>query len=128
MDTISNEIIRITVRKVSDNTSVVTIQGEIDLYTSPKIKESLYGLINKGKHHLIINLQGVRHLDSAGLGILVGRLRDVREVGGSLYIVCTKPLILKIFQITGLDKAFSICESDEDALQAISKQVQVKAK
>jgi anti-sigma B factor antagonist len=98
-----------------DGRTIVSVGGEIDVYTAPKLRERLVDLINAGHYHLVINLEGVDFLDSTGLGVLVGVLKRVRAHEGSLHLVCTQERLLKIFRITGLAKVFPIHDSVEDA-------------
>ncbi|MBA2426280.1 MAG: STAS domain-containing protein [Actinobacteria bacterium] len=98
-----------------DSYAVVDVAGEIDVYTAPKLREKLIELVSAGSHHVIVNLEGVDFLDSTGLGVLVGALKRVKAHDGSLALVCTQDKILKIFQITGLDKVFAIYSSEGEA-------------
>jgi len=101
---------------------VVTVEGEIDISTAPRLRELLIDLAGKGNCQLIVDLEKVGFLDSTGLGVLVGGLRRVRPHDGSLDLVCTQERILKIFQITGLTKVFGIYQSVDQAIAAKSKQ------
>lgn len=94
---------------------LVEVQGEIDVYTSPKVKEIINELIDKGNYNLMINLEEVRYIDSTGLGVLIGALKRVREHNGNITLICTNPQIKKIFNITGLVKIFGIYKSEEEA-------------
>jgi anti-sigma B factor antagonist len=105
-----------------DGTEVVTAEGEIDIYTAPRLRELLTDLAGKGSCHLIVNLDKVGFLDSTGLGVLVGGLKRVRPHDGSLDLVCTQEPILKIFKITGLTKVFGIYQTVDQAIAAKSKQ------
>src|ERR1700687_5867154 len=99
--------------------SVVDLNGEIDVYTSPKVKETISDLIDKGHYTLIINLENVRYIDSTGLGVLIGGLKRVREHSGTVHLVCTNPQIKKIFDITGLVKIFGIYDDEAEAQKAL---------
>ncbi|HPU13592.1 MAG TPA: STAS domain-containing protein [Aeromicrobium sp.] len=90
---------------------VVTVDGEIDVYTAPKFREVIVGAIESGNTRLIVDIESVDFLDSTGLGVLVGALKKVRASNGSLDIVCTSDRLLRIFAITGLDKVFGIKSS-----------------
>lgn len=107
----------ITTRTV-DPFEVIEIGGEIDVYTAPRLREAIVAAVEEGHHRLIIDVQKVDFLDSTGLGVLVGALKRVRADDGSLDIVCTHERILKIFEITGLDKVFGLHASVEDAAAA----------
>lgn len=102
------------VRKV-DSYSVVDVEGEIDVYTAPKLREKLIELVSEGSYDVVVNLEAVDFLDSTGLGVLVGALKRVKAHDGSLSLVCTQDKILKIFKITGLTKVFPIHDSVEEA-------------
>jgi len=94
---------------------VIEIGGEVDVYTAPRLREAIVAVVEAGRHRLIIDVQQVEFLDSTGLGVLVGALKRVRADGGSLDIVCTQERILKIFEITGLDKVFGLHASVDEA-------------
>ena len=94
---------------------IIEVGGEIDVYTAPKLREAIVAAVDAGHTNLIIDVQKVEFLDSTGLGVLVGALKRVRADGGSLDIVCTQERILKIFEITGLDKVFGLHTTIEDA-------------
>ena len=97
---------------------VIDVQGEIDMYTAPRLRELLIDLAGKGSYQLIVNLDKVGFLDSTGLGVLVGGLKRVRPHDGSLDLVCTQERILKIFRITGLTEVFGIYETVDQAIAA----------
>lgn len=107
----------VNTRELSPKVALAEIQGEIDVYTSPKVKEGLLELIEKGKYNLVISLEDVRYIDSTGLGVLIGMLKKVREHNGTIGIVCSNPQIKKIFNITGLVKIFGIYKNQEEALK-----------
>jgi len=95
--------------------TVVAVGGEIDVYTAPKLRETLVDLVNVGRFRLVVDLEAVDFLDSTGLGVLVGGLKRLRAHDGTLRVVCTQERLLKIFRITGLTKVFAIHESVADA-------------
>jgi anti-sigma B factor antagonist len=109
--------IKVNVKAADDKAFVIEVQGEIDVYTSPRVKESINDLIEKGNYNLVINLEGVRYIDSTGLGVLIGALKKVREHNGRIILICNNPQIKKIFNITGLVKIFEIFKTEEEALK-----------
>lgn len=98
--------------------TVITVSGEIDVYTAPKLREKLISLVEEGSYQLIADMEGVEFLDSTGLGVLVGGLKRVRAHDGWIDLVCTQSRILRIFKITGLNKVFSIYSSVAEAIAA----------
>jgi anti-sigma B factor antagonist len=101
-----------------DGIEVVDVEGEIDVYTAPRLRELLIDLVNKNNYQLVVNMEKVEFLDSTGLGVLVGGLKRVRAHDGSLDLVCTQERILKIFRITGLTKVFGIHNTVDEAIAA----------
>ena len=96
--------------------TVIAVNGEIDVYTAPRLREMLIRLVDEEKYHLIVDMEGVEFLDSTGLGVLVGGLKRVRSHDGGIDLVCTQGRILRIFRITGLSKVFSIFDSVDPAV------------
>jgi anti-sigma B factor antagonist len=101
-----------------DGIEIVDVEGEIDVYTAPRLRELLIELVNNGFYQLVVNMEKVEFLDSTGLGVLVGGLKRVRAHDGSLNLVCTQERILKIFRITGLTKVFGIHDTVDEAIAA----------
>jgi anti-sigma B factor antagonist len=99
-----------------DGIEIVDVEGEIDVYTAPRLRELLIDLVNNGHYQLVVNMEKVEFLDSTGLGVLVGGLKRVRAHDGSLDLVCTQERILKIFRITGLTKVFGIHDTVDEAI------------
>ncbi|HEX9031483.1 MAG TPA: STAS domain-containing protein [Streptosporangiaceae bacterium] len=99
-----------------DGIEIVDVEGEIDVYTAPRLREMLIDLVTNGNHQIVVNMEKVEFLDSTGLGVLVGGLKRVRAHDGSLDLVCTQERILKIFRITGLTKVFGIHATVDEAI------------
>ncbi len=96
--------------------TVVEVGGEVDVYTAPRLREAVVTAIESGSTRMVIDVENVEFLDSTGVGVLVGALKKVRSGGGTLDIVCTQPRLLKIFDITGLDKVFGLHTSVSEAV------------
>lgn len=96
---------------------VVSLKGEVDVYTSPRLKQEIVDAIDSGCVNLVVDLRRLDFIDSSGLGVLVGGLRRVKEKGGTLRLLCDKESILKVFRITGLDRVFPVFDNAEAAQQ-----------
>ena len=103
-----------------DDYTIVTICGEIDLYTAPRLHSELAGLLAEGMPaRVVIDMSGVEFCDSTGMNVLLSCLRRARERGGELEIAAPKPAVRKILQVTGLDSVFTVVE-DAD-LRGVSR-------
>ncbi len=98
--------------------AVLQMAGEMDVYTSPKLRKQVADLAEGGVIHVIADLRGIDFLDSTGLGALVGGQKRLRIREGSLMIVTDGGRILKLFQITGLTHAFALHSCVMDAISA----------
>ncbi|MCW2752792.1 MAG: anti-anti-sigma factor [Marmoricola sp.] len=105
----------LTTRQDGERT-IVSVGGEIDVYTAPKLRDKITELVNAGHHDLFIDMEEVEFLDSTGLGVLVGGLKKIRAQDGSMALICSQDRLLKIFRITGLAKVFTIHPSEAVAL------------
>jgi anti-sigma B factor antagonist len=97
---------------------VLTLTGEVDIYTSPVLKSALAAAAADGCTTLVVDLNGVGFIDSSGLGVLVGALRRAREAGGDLRVVSVQDSIARILRITGLDHVFVLHATLDEALEA----------
>ena len=102
-------------RPVDADTHVVSVAGEIDLFTAPEFKQRVSAPIDEGRTHVIVDLTETTFIDSSSLGVLIGAHRRLRRLEGTLVIVCSNDSIVKTFRITGLDGVFTIVNTLDEA-------------
>jgi len=107
----------VELEKHDDETAVVILAGEIDIYSAPRFKEVLLGAIDNGARHIVVDLCKVTFIDSTALGVLVSGAKRVRPSAGTLDIICTDSNIVRIFEITGLNRIFGIYSTRSEALK-----------
>ena len=98
---------------------LVSLTGEVDLYTAPEFKQQLLEITNQGGTQVVVDFTNTTFIDSTTLGVLVGAVKRLRANDGELSLVCSDRNITKIFEITGLDRVFTIHTSREKAVAAI---------
>jgi anti-sigma B factor antagonist len=96
--------------------AVISLRGEIDVYTAPRLRQALIDLVEGGSKDIVVDMDKVDFLDSTGLGVLVGGLKRVKSNEGEMKLVVTQDRIMKIFDITGLAKVFPMFGSLDEAL------------
>jgi len=101
---------------LGDGKYVISLSGEVDLYTAPEFKQQLLEVIDQGGRDVIVDLSNTTFIDSTTLGVLVGGVKRLRTNEGQLSLVCSDRNITKIFEITGLDRVFAIHPTREAAL------------
>ena len=95
--------------------AVVSVYGEVDLYTAPRLQAELASLVRDGAGRVVVDLSGVEFCDSTGMNVLLSAMKRLREHGGSLELASPRPAVRRILQVTGLDTVFSV----HDALPAL---------
>ena len=96
--------------EINENTLEVKPVGEVDIYTSPELKNKIYELIEEKNINILINGEVLDYIDSTGLGVLMGIYKKLQEKSLNISIINLKPNIYKLFDITGLNKIFNIQE------------------
>jgi len=104
---------------ISDGAYVIALAGEVDLYTAPEFKQRLLDVIGKGAKNVIVDFSDTTFIDSTTLGVLVGGVKRLRTNDGQLSLVCSDRNITKIFEITGLDRVFTIYPTRQEAVDQI---------
>ena len=94
--------------------TIVTPRGEIDLGTVEVFRGVLIELFIQGRVHVLVDLDDTTFFDSMGFGALVAARRKAQVFKGSLGIICSNPRLISLFQITGLDRVFTITSSVQE--------------
>ncbi|RST74037.1 STAS domain-containing protein [Siminovitchia acidinfaciens] len=94
--------------KEKDNVSYVTLAGEIDAYTAPKVRDELMEAAKGDDVKLIIDLSGVNYMDSTGLGVFVGLFKQLRSNNGDMKLTGMTERLQRLFDITGLADVMDI--------------------
>ncbi len=105
----------ISQRRVDEHTCIVSVAGDLDLATAPKLKWALVDQVAAGASKLVVDLFNVPFIDSTAVSVLVGTRRSLAGAG-ELAIATDQPNVLQIFEVTGLDAAFEIFPTIEAAL------------
>lgn len=96
---------------------VLSLEGEIDVYTYPVLNDSLLELIKEGKSSIVIDMERVSYIDSTGLGVLANSANKLLQKNGELRVICSQPQLIKVFSVSGLtNNNLKIFKSEETAL------------
>ncbi|MGL5052031.1 MAG: STAS domain-containing protein [Cetobacterium sp.] len=110
--TINFEIIEKTVEDIR----VIKVCGELDALVAPKLKERIAKQVELDVNKFVIDFTDLVHINSLAMGILRGKLRVVREIGGDIKLVGLNDHIKTIFEMIGLDELFDIYITEEEAI------------
>jgi anti-sigma B factor antagonist len=113
-----DEALTIGVRRERDY-AIVTAAGEIDIATGAGLRERLSALAASGRP-LVVELDQVSFIDSAGLGALAGAAKRAAAHGASLNVACARPQVRQLFRLTGLDRQIPLARTLDEALTALA--------
>jgi anti-sigma B factor antagonist len=102
-------------------TSVLAVEGELDLATAPRLKAPLLDVASRHQDRVVIDLSGLTFIDSTALRLLVDANRE-RSEDNPLVVVCSNAKVLRIFKISGLGANFEMVSSLDEALAGVAAQ------
>lgn len=104
------------IEKSVDDVRVIKVCGELDALVAPKLKERIAKQIELDINKFVIDFGDLVHINSLAMGILRGKLRVVRDLGGDIKLVGLNDHIKTIFEMIGLDELFDIYATEEEAI------------
>ena len=97
---------------------IMAVSGDIDMYSSPLLREELLALVNKKVSPVLIDFKEVSYIDSSGIATFVEGLKGVMAFGGKLKLISLPSGIAEIFNFSRLDKVFEIYGSVDEAINS----------
>ena len=98
---------RIETTNTVDET-IITIEGDIDLYSSPELRTAVLKAVPKATAGVGIHLGGVSYMDSSGVATLVEGLRSAKENGKTFALVAPSQSVMKVLELARLDSVFEV--------------------
>lgn len=98
------------------NLTVVALRGFLDAHTAPEFEATLQEKIDDGRVRFVVDCGELRYISSAGLGVFMGFIEDLREAGGDLKICGLIPKVREVFELLGFDALFEIRDDRAAAL------------
>jgi len=103
--------------KYRGNVLVVNLKGELDHHTAENLRKTVEHELDKEiAQHLLLNLSGLKFMDSSGLGVILGRYRRVSAQGGRVAACALHPHVARLYELAGLPKIIPVFDSEDDAI------------
>jgi anti-sigma B factor antagonist len=115
---IENEANLVKEVRPSEDGTMVVLSGDVDLHHSPALHAALVEVAGNRPRRLMLDLSDVPYMDSSGVGTLVEVFRRVTAYKGKMVLFGLNPRVRSVFEITKLDRFFTICENAEQATRA----------
>jgi anti-sigma B factor antagonist len=111
--------VRVTSSRIGSDSYAVAVTGELDLHSARQVQTRLDELLDAGARSIVLDLMGVSFIDSAGLGVLLSASKSLRTSGGELVLAADDRRILRVLEITGLERAIHVERSLVEAVEHV---------
>ncbi|OLO42675.1 anti-sigma F factor antagonist [Alkalihalophilus pseudofirmus] len=99
---------------------LVRLEGELDHHTAELLRTQVEEQFQKQElKHIVLNLEQLSFMDSSGLGVILGRYKQVKNIGGEMVVCAISPTVKRLFEMSGLFKIVRLEESEQFALQTL---------
>mgnify|MGYP000888624336 FL=1 len=105
---------------VEDGLSIVTLEGFVDAHTAPAFENTIQSEIKAGRHRIIVDCAKLSYISSAGLGVFMSFVEEVREIGGDIKICGLVPKVKHTFDILGFQDIFEMLDDQQAAKRSFS--------
>ena len=109
----------ISIEELENNTSVIKLVGDIDVYSSTDVKDAINSQIDFGAKRIIIDMEDVYYIDSSGIGVFVFEIGSFKRVNGKIGIVKITENVRKVFELTKIISFFPIFMTVSEALEKL---------
>lgn len=103
---------------------VLELSGELDAHTASQLENSLKNLIDQEKNQIIINCKNLDYIASAGLGVFMAYIEDVRTLGGDIKLTNMNSNVYNVFDLLGFPSLYDILDEESDAIEKFEKENQ----
>lgn len=119
MNLVIDDGLMIESRNVND-ILVMKLKGDLDAFTIQKVKKQLTQFIENGCRKIVVNLSRVRYINSTSIGVLVGRLRELKECHGELALAELSDRVNRVLTLVGGKKLFNIFNTESEAINTLA--------
>ncbi len=96
---------------------VIHVSGDVDLYSSPKLRDAIQDGIKKRRSPIVVDLAEVTYIDSSGVATLVEGLQLSKEYKGKFRLIGLNERVAEVFQLARLYQVFEVRETEAEALR-----------
>jgi len=101
-----------------DTVSALHLTGYLDLHTVPEFENALRALLDANRFQIVVNMEHLEYISSAGLGVFMGFIEEIREQNGDIKLCCLSQRVFKVFDLLGFPALFNIFNTADKAFEA----------
>ncbi|MBO9609265.1 MAG: anti-sigma F factor antagonist [Paenibacillaceae bacterium] len=99
---------------------IVRLKGELDHHTAEIVRSRMEQAIEQGNAaHVVLNLKDLSFMDSSGLGVILGRYKQISGKGGKMVVCDVSPAVYRLFEMSGLPKILTFQDNERSALSSL---------
>ena len=117
----TDEPITVRLEEPLPGTALLRVAGEVDMLSSPTLRDNIAAALGEARQRLIIDLEGVEFLGTSGLAALVEGRSSAAERNTELWLVCSRRQVLRPLRIAGLIDLFHVADTLPDALTSTDR-------
>ncbi|PIE34231.1 anti-anti-sigma factor [candidate division KSB3 bacterium] len=103
---------------VEQHITKIIVEGFLDAHTVPEMEKVIQELLQKEQYRLVVDFSDLSYISSAGLGVFMGVIGDVKSNNGDIVLMKMPPKIYKVFDLLGFTEIFSIVDNEDAAISA----------
>jgi anti-sigma B factor antagonist len=107
-----------------DNTHIIDLKGYLDAHTAPALEEAFQKLLKDKKYNIVVNFRELTYISSAGLGVFMAFIEDVRNNKGDIKLTSMSPKVYNVFDLLGFPVLYEIYQDEHEAIRKFSEPVQ----
>lgn len=104
----------------SGTVQILDLQGELDAHTAAELEAAIQKCQKDNQVHILVNGANLMYISSAGLGVFMAYIEEVRESGGDIKIAALQPKVYNVFDLLGFPMLFDIVETEAGAVEKFS--------
>ena len=114
---------KVTIRPRDNNIQVLELKGYLDAHTTPVLEDAFQKMLNEKRYRLIVNCKELSYISSAGLGVFMAFIEDVRENAGDIKLCDMTPKVFNIFDLLGFPMLYDIVTAEDDAAKKFEEKL-----
>lgn len=100
-----------------DSVNVLELKGYLDAHTAPKLEEAFQGLLKSQRFNIVVNCRELSYISSAGLGVFMAFIEDVRKNRGDIKLSNMTPKVFNVFDLLGFPLLYEIVKDEQEAVK-----------
>jgi len=106
--------------EIKQDVLCIRLSGELDHHTADVLREQASKAIEENNiHHIVLNLESLTFMDSSGLGVILGRYKQIKQLHGEMVVCAISPSVQRLFDMSGLFKIIRLEPTEQFALERL---------